>query len=73
MKYSIGIDWADKSHAVCIRAIVADELARSLAGLRFQSRPGDDEANTPETEDRYGARLDRMLGGLSAHTDPGAS
>jgi hypothetical protein len=54
-----------------IRQIVAAELASALAGQGFQARPSDDEANASETEDRYGSRLDRMLGGLSANTNPG--
>jgi len=55
----------------CIRQIVANELTRALAGLHFQPLPGDAEANASETEDQYGARLDRMLGGLSANPNPG--
>lgn len=56
-----------------IRQIVADELARFLGGLHLQTQPDGDGTDAPETEDRYGARLDRMLGGLSADTNPGDS
>lgn len=53
-----------------IRQIVADELARSLAGLCLQTPSANDDTNASDTEDQYGARLDQMLGGLSASTDP---
>jgi hypothetical protein len=48
-----------------IRRVVADELARSLAGLRLDSGSHHAEAPADDAEARYGAQLDRMLGGLS--------
>jgi hypothetical protein len=56
-----------------IRAIVADELASALAGVRFQTPSANDDANVPDAEVHYGARLDQMLSSLSANTDPGNS
>ncbi len=47
-----------------IRRVVAEELARALAG-----RPVVGNAAVPPMEDiegKYGAKLDRMLGGLAA-------
>jgi hypothetical protein len=53
-----------------MRRMVAEELARALAG-----RPMASEAVAPadvDVEKKYGAKLDRMLGGLSAgHVDQG--
>jgi len=49
-----------------IRQVFADELARSLAGLRFQPQPSQEQQNSVEAEAKYGAKLDRMLGGLTA-------
>jgi hypothetical protein len=54
-----------------IRQIVADELARALAGLRFKSQSTEANSATPDAEAEYGARLDQMLGNLSSTTDPG--
>jgi hypothetical protein len=56
-----------------IRLIVADELARVLAGLHLQTQQSEAGTTGSDTEVEYGARLDQMLGGLSANTDPGDS
>jgi hypothetical protein len=56
-----------------IRQIIADELTQALAGLRLQTKQIEDDMSASDTEVEYGARLDRMLGGLSANTDPGDS
>ena len=49
-----------------VRQVFADELARSLAGLRFQPQPNQEQQNADDAEAKYGAKLDRMLGGLTA-------
>ena len=51
-----------------IRQVFADELARSLAGLRFQSQVGQEPVDQGDAEMRYGAKLDRMLGGIIQRT-----
>lgn len=57
-----------------IRQVIADELARSLTGLRFQSQPGQEQSDSNDAEAKYGAKLDRMLGGLTtSHSNPDMS
>jgi hypothetical protein len=51
-----------------IRQMIADELSRSLAGVRFQKHSGQKGASTDDAESRYGAKLDQMLGGISRGT-----
>lgn len=51
-----------------IRQVIADELTRSLAGLRLQSQAGQELVDQGDAESRYGAKLDRMLGGLIQRT-----
>jgi hypothetical protein len=54
-----------------MRRVVAEELARALAGKQVAGG-----ATAPPVEDiegKYGAKLDRILGGLAAgHTDEGS-
>lgn len=51
-----------------IRQVFADELARSLTALRFQQESSPEPHNTNDAETKYGAKLDQMLGGLTAST-----
>ena len=53
-----------------IRQMISDELVRSLAGLRFQPQPSMGQHDTIDAEAKYGAKLDRMLGGLSQGSMP---
>jgi hypothetical protein len=49
---------------VPIRSTVADELARALAAGRPISNTADSDPDVDDLEDTFGAKLDRMLGGL---------
>ena len=53
-----------------IRQIVADELSRSLAGLRLQAASNQDAMPVQDIESEYGSKLDRMLGGVSQRSLP---
>ena len=53
-----------------IRQMFADELAKSLAGLRFPMNDNQDQRSSNDVESRYGAKLDNLLGGLTkSHSD----
>lgn len=56
-----------------IRQVFADELARSLAGLRFKDKTGHEQSSSEDMESVYGAKLDKLLGGLThlSGNDPG--
>jgi hypothetical protein len=49
-----------------MRRMVAEELARALAGRSIASETTAPEEDV-DMEKKYGAKLDRMLGGLAAH------
>jgi len=53
-----------------IRQIMADELARVLAGLELRAPDSDYTLVQDDIERTYGTKLDRMLGGFAA-TDSG--
>jgi hypothetical protein len=54
-----------------IRAIVADELGRALAGLRWQAPLVDAALEASDIESQFGTKLDQMMGGLAANSDLG--
>jgi hypothetical protein len=51
-----------------IRQVIADEIARSLGGLRFQSQADQEPPDATDAESRYGVKLNRMLDGLTRRT-----
>ncbi len=55
----------DVADLAAIRSVLADELAKALAGRSIAPTGSPDEPGTDEAmEARYGDRLNRMLGGL---------
>lgn len=52
-----------------IRQVIAEELSKSLTGIRLQtqSHHGPDSQN--DIEAQYGSKLDQMLGGLSQNSE----
>jgi hypothetical protein len=53
-----------------IRQVVADELSKSLASLRLQTRTDQAPPTSRDIESEYGSKLDRMLGELSQGSMP---
>lgn len=55
-----------------LRHVVAEELARALAAKQVAPHPIESADPGPEDiEAEYGAKLDRMLGGLGGKQSPG--
>jgi Arc/MetJ-type ribon-helix-helix transcriptional regulator len=53
-----------------LRLVLADELAKALAGQPFTSPPVNNPPAENDLEAKYGARLDKLLGGLTtSHSD----
>jgi hypothetical protein len=54
-----------------IRAMVAEELDRALAGRQIPVAEAPPPSQDIEAEQKYGGKLDRMLGGLQSRAQSG--
>jgi metal-responsive CopG/Arc/MetJ family transcriptional regulator len=67
LRRGIGLEEPEQQAGADLRAIrdvVADELARALNGLHVSSRHQRGDEAEQGYEDRYGSKLDRMMGGF---------